>query len=266
MATSSTISASPLVVTANHMAALVNDAPVKPMDWSMMSFRFITTVRFPTVTGPLLTRRSALSPGFEKAGSSLPKAIRSPQIGTEKEISRKEWSSKATSRPFPCSRESRRGSNLERSLREFRHPVREGHGRLEAQHVPGSPGRGEHVPDVAGSILPRQARPGGRWSECGTDRAGHVPDGVPLPAGHVERPSHIRRGLERQDVRPGPVWRVDEVADLRAVLEHAGRLAPLQSAPEDGGDTRIRRVPRHPRPIDIVIAKGDHRRAGLPAE
>ena len=58
---------------------------------------------------------------------------------------------------------------------------------------------------------------------------------------------------------------VDEVAALPAVLEDARCPAVLQGRPEDRGHPAVRRVPRHPRPVHVVVAQGHDRTAGLPA-
>ena len=69
---------------------------------------------------------------------------------------------------------------------------------------------------------------------------------------------------QRQHVGPGHVGDVHEVAHLRAVLEDPRRLAALERRAEHRGDAGVRRVLRHPRPVDVVVAQRDRRRAGLP--
>ena len=58
---------------------------------------------------------------------------------------------------------------------------------------------------------------------------------------------------------------VDEVASLTAVLEHLGCLAPGRGRAEDGGHPGVGGVSRHPRSVDVVVAKGDDRAVVLTA-
>ncbi len=89
------------------------------------------------------------------------------------------------------------------------------------------------------------------------ERPGQVADGVGGSAGDV-----VGAGLdvgpgEGGHVGPGHVVDVDEVPGLAAVLEHLRGLPGGQGAPEDRRHPRVGRVPRHPRPVDVVVAEGD---------
>jgi len=73
-------------------------------------------------------------------------------------------------------------------------------------------------------------------------------------------------GGQRQDVRAGDVAHVDEVAQLPAVLEHAWGAPGRERAREDRRDAGVRRVPRHPGSVDVVVAQRRHGHPGLAAE
>ena len=110
-------------------------------------------------------------------------------------------------------------------------------------------------------------------------RASHLAHRVRLPAGHVvaaqrpvsqaatvSQPSRQPAGNRRQgqQVGPGHVADVDEVAALAAVLEHPRRHAVLQAGAEDRGHARVGGVARHPRAVHVVVAQPDRDAAGQP--
>ncbi len=55
---------------------------------------------------------------------------------------------------------------------------------------------------------------------------------------------------------------MDEVPPLAAVLVHRGGLTAGQRGAEEGGDTGVRGVAWHPRPVDVVVAQRDGPAAG----
>ena len=61
-----------------------------------------------------------------------------------------------------------------------------------------------------------------------------------------------------REVGRGDVVDVHEVAHLPAVLEDPRRLAALERRAEHRGHPGVRRVPRHPRAVDVVVAQRDH--------
>ena len=78
-------------------------------------------------------------------------------------------------------------------------------------------------------------------------------------AGDVERTVERRRCRQGEHVGAGDVVDVDEVAELAAVLEDLGCPPGLQRAAEEAGDSGVRRVARHPRAVDVVVAEGRDR-------
>jgi hypothetical protein len=127
----------------------------------------------------------------------------------------------------------------------------------EAEAVGGQGGGGEHVADVAGTPAANDL---GGGTAHGRERSRHLADRVGLAAGHVEgAPDGLGRGQGEQ-VGPGHVGRVDEVAALQAVLEHRRGAPAGQGAAEDGRHPGIGGVAGHPRPVDVVVAQGGHRR------
>ena len=62
------------------------------------------------------------------------------------------------------------------------------------------------------------------------------------------------------------VAHVHEVAALAAVLEHARDAAGGERRAEDARDAGVRRVARHPRTVNVVVAQGRDGRAGLARE
>ncbi len=69
--------------------------------------------------------------------------------------------------------------------------------------------------------------------------------------------------LQRPQVGTRDVGDVHEVAHLGAVLVDPRRLAPLQRGAEHRRHARVRRVPGHAGPVDVVVAQRDRRGAGL---
>ena len=115
---------------------------------------------------------------------------------------------------------------------------------------------------------PRRHRPvtiGARSDRHGVgERPSQVADGVRSAAGDV-----VGAGLdvgpgEGGHVGPGHVVDVDEVPGLAAVLEHLRRLPCRQGAAKDRRHSRVGRVARHPRPVDVVVAEGDDGGPRLP--
>ena len=64
--------------------------------------------------------------------------------------------------------------------------------------------------------------------------------------------------MQRGKVGAGDVTDVDEVASLPAVLEDSRGGAAFQRRAEDRRHPGIRRVARHPGPVDVVVAQRDH--------
>src|SRR3984957_14748613 len=117
----------------------------------------------------------------------------------------------------------------------------------------GRGGRGGH--DVAHVAEPELAGDHGRRAtERRGQRLSHLADRVRLAAGPVVRLQGARLpGVERAGIGPGHVVDVDEVALLAAILEDPGGAAALERGSEDRGDTGVGRVPRHSRPVDVVV-------------
>jgi len=78
---------------------------------------------------------------------------------------------------------------------------------------------------------------------------------VRLAAGDVERARYRRLGTEREHVRASDVSDVDEVPDLPPVLENGGSFPTLDRATENARNAGVWCVARHPRPVDVVVAK-----------
>ena len=60
--------------------------------------------------------------------------------------------------------------------------------------------------------------------------------------------------LQREEVGTGDVVHMDEVPALAAVLVHPRTLASRERRPEYRRHPGVGRIPRHARPVDIVIA------------
>ena len=73
----------------------------------------------------------------------------------------------------------------------------------------------------------------------------------------------LDHGPHRRDVGAGDVVDVHEVAHLAAVLVDLRRLAALERRAEHRGDAGVRRVPGHPRAVDVVVPQRDGRRIRL---
>ena len=130
----------------------------------------------------------------------------------------------------------------------------------------GGPRRGgDDVPHVAGPEL------AGDHRRRAVQRARPAPppsrrpsSGAPEATLYARQPGRRAGRGERGEVGRAATSRdVDEVAALAAVLEDPGRPAGLQRRAEDRRDPGVRGVARHPGPVDVVVAQGDHGAAGL---
>ncbi len=162
--------------------------------------------------------------------------------------------------PIRCSRP---GGAAQRCPGEPGHAGPEAHLGPEAEAAGRGVGGGHDVPDVA------QPEPAGHLGRRAAERvrqgAGHLAHRVRVPARDVERRQRARHPTAQPgQVRPGHVVNVDEVPQLPPVLEDLRRPAAFQRGPEDRRDTRVGRVPRHPRAVHVVIAERDRRPAGHP--
>ena len=93
------------------------------------------------------------------------------------------------------------------------------------------------------------------------ERDRHVENRARRAGAHVERARSRLVDGQRQHVGVSDVCDVDEVASLPAVLVHPRRLATFVGAAEHAGDPGVRRVARHPWPVDVVVTQ---RRDGAP--
>ena len=137
------------------------------------------------------------------------------------------------------------------------------------------------MPDVAEPVLP--GHHGLDATERRSQRRSHLAHRVRLPAGHVvaaQRPFSRAAAagpttsptvgptagnrLESEQVGPGHVADVHEVAALAAILEHPRRHAVLQAGAEDRGHARVGGVARHPRAVHVVVAQPDRDAASEP--
>ncbi|SCF92604.1 hypothetical protein GA0115280_119978 [Streptomyces sp. Cmuel-A718b] len=119
---------------------------------------------------------------------------------------------------------------------------------------------------VAEAVLPghHRIRPAVRAGQHG----GHLADGVRLTAAGVVRGEGrgppLPHRLQSRRVRRRHIVDVDEVAPLAAVLVDPGGLAARQGGAEERGDTGVRGVARHARPVHVVVAQGHRPAAGGP--
>ena len=125
--------------------------------------------------------------------------------------------------------------------------------------------RRDDVPHVAEPVAAGDRRASG---PSPATSAGDVEDRDRATRSRRCTPSRRRVGAsttasQRQQVGPGDVVDVDEVAHLAAVLEDPRRLAALERGAEHRRDPAVRRVPGHPGAVDVVVAQGDRRAAGL---
>ena len=88
--------------------------------------------------------------------------------------------------------------------------------------------------------------------------------GVPLAT--LKSPVGGPRSTQCRHVGPGHVADVHEVAPLRPVLKDQRCLATIDGAQKETGDTGVWRVERGAWAVDIVIAQGHDRTAGLTPE
>ncbi len=146
--------------------------------------------------------------------------------------------------------------------RELTHALGEGNLGVEAELRGGALGRGEDVTDVPESVLRRRHRL--RAAERVGQLAGELADGARGAAGDVEGSG--LPGTERENIRRRDVTDVNEIAQLGAVLEDTRGATALQSAPEDARDAGVGRVARHPRAVDVVVAKRRNGRARFARE
>ena len=120
--------------------------------------------------------------------------------------------------------------------------------------------------DVAEPVLAGDLDGRRRVAMCGAQGARHLADAARRARAHVEGAGRRLGRQQRQQVGLRDVAHVDEVAQLAAVLEDAGRAAGGQSVGEDRGDAGVRGVARHPRPVDVVVAQRGDRHPGLARE
>src|SRR5581483_7973740 len=140
----------------------------------------------------------------------------------------------------------------------------EAHLRLEAEGFGGAAGGGDDVADVAGTPAAAYLGAGSVGAEGGGQGFGHVEHGVRSAAGDVVGPRADVSG-EGEDVGPGDVGDVDEIPRLAPVFEDDRRPPGGEGAAEDRGHTGVRRVPRHPGAVHVVIAQRHHGGARRPA-
>src|SRR2546425_3979993 len=150
----------------------------------------------------------------------------------------------------------------ERSLRELGDAVCEQRRRAVAQHARGPLGRCEDMSHVAGAKLAgddRRRAAGG----C-VQREREIENRARLATADVEHSDRRVLAFDRKDVRMCDIADMYEVTTLAAVLEDA-RGTPLgEVASEDAGDSCVRRISRHARPVHVVVPEpcdGDAREA-----
>ncbi len=120
--------------------------------------------------------------------------------------------------------------------------------------------------DVTEPVLARDQRRRRAGAGRVGERARHLADTAGASAGDVEGAGRRLGREQRREICERHIAHVDEVTPLCTVLEHPRCLARGQRAGEQRCDTGIRGVARHPRPIDVVVAKGGRRNARLPFE
>ena len=112
--------------------------------------------------------------------------------------------------------------------------------------------------DITKTVQPRHCRPAlitGNRSHRGGQTLGHLQHRPWRAAADVHRADDRCVSEQRRHVGVGDVADVHEIATLMTVLGDSRRLAALQRAAEDAGDTCVRGVARHPRPVDVVVAQ-----------
>ena len=92
----------------------------------------------------------------------------------------------------------------------------------------------------------------------------HITDGARRARPDIEGAHALGMLLARQHGRGGDVAHVNEIPALAAVLKNLGRLAAPERRGEDRRHAGVRRIARHARAVDVVIAQRRDRTAGHP--
>lgn len=144
-----------------------------------------------------------------------------------------------------------------RSRRETAHSLVQTNAGAEAEQIMRPGGTGEQMARRPRAVSADHRGPKPTVSGD-TQRRCRLEEGGRAPGANVEDDVVGYLGLEGENVGAGGVGHMDEIAALAAVFEHLWADAILDLAAELTGDADERRVARHQRPVQVVIAQGRH--------